>query len=250
MTGSVTTERWQKAQASERRYWDGLDVAELLRICAEKPAFLKLLDGARLAALFDGKSVLEIGCGPLGMSVASFYAGKDRVARLVKAEPLARVRLARTGAAGASWAAPFVAWVDALTDEGTFHQAAGEDLAFEGEFDTVVTYNVLDHVRDPLAILRNAHRALRPGGAILVGVDCLSSLGRLRFEHLTRRRAKGTILVDAHPYTFLPGHVTGMMSRAGFSGVAAFGLPGRLRRLAGSGYRPAFVGSKTVGESV
>lgn len=231
MTGSVTIKRWQKAQASARRYWDGLDVAELLRICAEKPAFLKLLDGARLAALFDGKLVLEIGCEPLGMSVASYYARKDRVTRRVKA-------------------GPFVVWVDALTDEGTYHQAAGEYLAFEDEFDTVVNYNVLDYVRDPLAILRNAHRALRPGGAILVGVNCLSSIGRLRFEHLTRRRAKGTILVDAHPYTFLPGHVTGMMSRGGFSGVTAFGLSCRRRRLAGSGCRPAFVGSKTVGEPV
>ena len=248
MTEAVTTERWEKAQSSERRYWDGLDVAELLRISAEKPAFLKLLGDARLRALFDGKAVLEIGCGPLGMSVASFYAGKDRIARLVKAEPLARVRLAETGAAGEPWAAPFVAWVDALTDEGTYQQGAGEDLGFEAEFDTVVTYNVLDHVRDPLAILRNAHRALRPGGAILVGVDCLSALGRFRFEHVTRRRAKGTILVDAHPYSFLPAHVTGMMSRAGFSGLAAFGLPGRLRRLAGSGYRPAFLGSKAAGD--
>lgn len=244
MNDAVTSERWRRAQESEQQYWDGLDVTELLRICAEKPAFLKYLDADILAALFDGREILEIGCGPLGVGLASFYPGKAAIRRLVKVEPLPRVAVSATGAAREPWAAPFVAWVAGLADEGEYVQMPGEALDFEADFDTVVTYNVLDHVQAPGQILGAACRALRPGGRILVGVDCLSVVGRLRFEHLTRRRLAGSILVEAHPHTFLPDHVIAMMAAAGFAGLSCRGLPGRLRRIAGSGYRPAFLGEK------
>jgi 2-polyprenyl-3-methyl-5-hydroxy-6-metoxy-1,4-benzoquinol methylase len=123
-------------------------------------------------------------------------------------------------------------------------QTAGEDLGFEAAFDTVVTYNVLDHVRAPSTILRNAAKALRPGGQLLVGVDCLSLIGRWRFELLTRRTHKGQILVEAHPHTFLPDHVARMIEVAGFRMTALHGVPGMLRRLAGSHSRPAFLAVK------
>ncbi len=232
--------RWRQAQAAEARYWDGLDVAELLRIAAEKPAFLALVGPDRAQRLFDGKDVLEIGCGPLGLSLASFHPNKAAIRRLVKVEPLPRRRLADTAAARASWAAPFVGWIDALTEEGEYLQSAGEELDVRG-FDTVITYNVLDHVRDPMAVLARGRAALKPGGTILVGVDCLSVAGRARFEHVTRRLARGSILVEAHPHSFLEGQVRAMMARAGFEAIDAFGVPGALKRWVGGSYRPAFL---------
>ncbi len=108
----------------------------------------------------------------------------------------------------------------------------------------MVTYNVLDHVREPMTILRNAARALRPGGRLLVGVDCLSVVGRWRFEGLTRRTHRGTILVEAHPHTFLPETVARMIGAAGFHVDGTFGIPGHLRRWIGSHSRPAFVATK------
>ena len=185
---AVSRERWRCAQASEQEYWARLDVGELLRVCAEKPDFLQLFPPARLAALFDGRDVLEIGCGPLGLCLASFYPEKGRLGRLLKIEPLPRLRLADTAAAHEAWARPFVAWVEKLTEEGDYVHGEGETVAEDSRFDTVVIFNVLDHVRSPIEVLRRAYRALRPGGMILLGVDCLSVLGRMRFEHLTRRR--------------------------------------------------------------
>ena len=239
-TGDAGVARWRQAQAAEARYWDGLDAAELLRIASEKPAFLALIGPERAARLFDGNDVLEIGCGPLGLSLASFYPNKAAIRRLVKAEPLPRRRLADTAAARAAWAAPFVRWIEAMTEEGEYLQRAGEELDARG-FDTVISYNVLDHVRDPMAVLACARAALKPGGTILVGVDCLSVAGRARFEHVTRRLARGSILVEAHPHSFLEGQVRAMMARAGFESVEAFGVPGAVKRWVGGSYRPAFL---------
>ncbi len=244
MTSGVTRDRWSAAQAAEFSYWRSLDLREILRICAEKPEFLSLLDEATQRALFAGKDVLEIGCGPLGLSLVSFSRQKTALRRLVKAEPLPRLPLRETQLARDAWAAPFLSWVEGLAAEGEYIQTSGEDLGFESCFDTVVTYNVLDHVREPQSILANAARALRPGGRLLVGVDCLSVVGRWRFELLTRRTHKGTILVEAHPHTFLPQAMARMIERAGFRMSAIAGVPGVLRRWIGSHSRPAFLAAK------
>ena len=134
--------------------------------------------------------------------------------------------------------------VEELAASGQYLQIAGEDLAFDAAFDTVIAYNVLDHVRSPLLILENARRALRPGGRLILGVDCLSWLGRIRFEWITRRLARGTILVEAHPHTFLPRDVIRMIEASGLHLTAARGVPRWAGRFAGRHFRPAFVATK------
>lgn len=240
----VSQKRWKDAQAAEASYWRSLSVMELLRISAEKPMFLFVLGDAPCAELFDGKEILEIGTGPIGLSLASFYRFKDRIGRLVKIDPLPRIRLSETSLMQEQWARPFVEWADVLTSEGEYLQTPGEDIGFSEKFDCVIIYNVLDHVRHPQRILDNAYRALRPGGRIVVGVDCLSVLGRVKFELYIRRAYKGNVLSEAHPHTFLPSHVSRMIANAGFHGVTTHGVPGLLRRLIGNASRPGFIGRK------
>ena len=244
MTAAVTTERWQEAQGAELSFWKEMEFYELLKACAEKAEFWSRFAPAELSGLVEGKDVLEIGCGPLGLSVVSFSGLSGAVRRLVKTDPLAHLEVRATRPGGTQWAERFLGWIEDLAGEGEYVQVAGEDIAFDAAFDTVITYNVLDHVRAPHEIIENARRALRPGGSLIVGVDCLSWLGRIRFELITRRTARGTILVNAHPHTFLPHDVLAMIERAGLRLTAAYGVPGPLRRLAGRHFRPAFVATR------
>jgi SAM-dependent methyltransferase len=244
MGSAVSIERWQTAQNAELGFWKEMDFHELVRACAEKAEFWLQIEPERTAALFRDKDVLEIGCGPLGLSVVSFSGLGTAPRRLVKTDPLPKLSVRDTRPAREAWAAKFFDWVEELAGHGEYAQIAGEDLGFESCFDTVITYNVLDHVRAPMAILENARRALRPGGTLVVGVDCLSQVGRLRFELVTRRLRRGSILVDAHPHTFLPGDVSAMIERAGLRMVAVHGLPGRLAGFVGRHVRPAFIATK------
>jgi SAM-dependent methyltransferase len=242
MAATVTAERWRKAQGAELHFWTDMEFYELLKTCAEKAEFWSCFDPAQVEAMISGKRVLEIGCGPLGVSVVAFCDARPQA--LVKTDPLARLSVRTTRPSRMRAAAQFIDWVEGLAALGDYQQVAGEDLAYESAFDTVITYNVLDHVRSPLRILENARRALRPGGCLILGVDCLSWLGRIRFEWITRRIARGTILVDAHPHTFLPGDVVRMIESAGLRLTAIHGLPRRFGRLAGRHFRPAFIATK------
>jgi 2-polyprenyl-3-methyl-5-hydroxy-6-metoxy-1,4-benzoquinol methylase len=244
MTDQVATSRWKQAQVSEQSYWDVMNVAELLRICAEKPEFLNLFSEAALTELFADKAILEIGCGPLGIGLASFYKHKDKMKRYVKVEPLPRINIKDTCAATEEWATEFVSWVTSLSNEGEYIQKPGEDIDYQSQFDTVVTYNVLDHVNSPEQVIAAAYRTLRSGGKVLVGVDCMSFLGRIQFEHITRRIMRGSVLVEAHPHTFHPAHVLKMMIEGGFQDVQCIGVPSKLRQVIGSHFRPAFIGIK------
>ena len=240
----ITQERWLAAQVAESKYWDGLSITEILRICAEKPAFLDLVGDQIVPSLFEQKEILEIGVGPLGISLASFYANKHNIKRLVKVEPLERRLITESSLMRETWTRTFLEWVHFLSEEGEYIQLTGEQMDYNQEFDTVIIYNVLDHVKEPLSILKNAYNALRKAGEILVGVDCRSVLGRIKFEYILRKTHKGEILVEAHPHTFLPRHVVRMLNETGFQEVQTIGVPGLMRRFAGTTYRPAFIGKK------
>lgn len=47
-------------------------------------------------------------------------------------------------------------------------QATAEDLAADREFDVVAMVDSIEHLRDPLRVLRAVHRGLKPGGELIV----------------------------------------------------------------------------------
>lgn len=136
-----------------------------------------------------GRSILDLGAGMGGFAVAVARAGARVTALEYNGDYCAIIRLRgrRYGLA-----LPVV-------------QGAGEALPFPKEtFDLVCSWDVLEHVQDPVAVLREAHRVLRPGGAFLLTVvnrwafrdphyhlPWINWLPRPWAEALIRRAARG-----------------------------------------------------------
>ena len=104
--------------------------------------------------------ILDIGCGA-GIILAglnsNFKTGVDLCQRLLE-----RAR-ARCG------------------PRTTLLEGSAEHLAFEsGSFDRVVCSEVIGHVQDPEAVVREAHRVLAPGGTLVITVPASRRIMRIK----------------------------------------------------------------------
>jgi SAM-dependent methyltransferase len=108
------------------------------------------VDGMRLV---QGKDILDLGCGFGGRSVRFLELGASQVTGLEVDEE--RVRLATEFAASRSSAGV------------SFVRGIGESLPFKADsFDTVIMYDVMEHVIDPARVLAECYRVLRPRGRL------------------------------------------------------------------------------------
>lgn len=87
----------------------------------------------------------------------------------------------------------------------------GEALPFETDaFDVVFTWNTLDHVLDPSAVLDETRRTLTPDGELLLCVN-VYDVPELIHEHVISRLNKH------HPHYFRPRDVRALLLDAGFA---------------------------------
>jgi 2-polyprenyl-3-methyl-5-hydroxy-6-metoxy-1,4-benzoquinol methylase len=103
-----------------------------------------------------GLKVLDVGCGLGGKTVALSVSDAGEVVGIDS-------DLEKTG------------WAQILADRRAnnnvfFAVQTASDLAFsEATFDLVLLLDVIEHVDDPLAVLLECGRVLRPGGRVLIG---------------------------------------------------------------------------------
>ena len=93
------------------------------------------------------------------------------------------------------------------------------DFTRGAPFDVITFWDVLEHVPDPAAALRQAARLLKPGGLVLVRAPNFAS-------YLARRYGADwyALSLPYHLFHFTPATLTGMLEAAGFK-FRALGNP-------------------------
>jgi 2-polyprenyl-3-methyl-5-hydroxy-6-metoxy-1,4-benzoquinol methylase len=87
----------------------------------------------------------------------------------------------------------------------------------EQEFDVVVLYFVLEHLRDPLALLQEICRILKPGGLLSVAVPNIAGLYFLLNQEAWIAER---VCHQSHFYEFSPRTLRRILARAGMRVVA------------------------------
>jgi 2-polyprenyl-6-hydroxyphenyl methylase / 3-demethylubiquinone-9 3-methyltransferase len=213
-------------------YYERIDDQQWWDACGPA-AILHAINGPRLrfyrAALGDlgGRLVLDAGCGgglvAKGLVEAgAIVVGLDQsprsleVARRAIARPSAGSEAARPSAGGGA------AW------RGRFHAAGGrlERLPFaDGAFDAVVAADVLEHVPDLPAVVRELDRVLAPGGSF-----AFDTINRTLWAWFTTlwgaERLLGLLPRRTHEWRLLirPGELDVLLRGAGLVPVASAGL--------------------------
>jgi len=134
----------------------------------------------------DTRRLLEIGCG------TGFV-----LSRLARVLPQARLLGTEIFMAGLPFAA-------ARVPAASFAQMDARRIPFVDEFDAIGAFDVIEHIAEDEEVLAQAHRALRPGGALLITVP----------QHPWLWSASDDYAVHHRRYTAAELH--GKLRRAGF----------------------------------
>ena len=138
-----------------------------------------------LAGDVRGKLLLDLGCGDGAYSLAAFERGARVTGVDISDAMLASARR-RATACGAS-----IEW----------RRAFAESLPFgSGTFDTVFAVTVLSFIKDPLHVVREISRVLRPGGAFVIGE--LGSCSPWAFSRRVRGWFGSSRWREAHFWSF------------------------------------------------
>jgi 2-polyprenyl-3-methyl-5-hydroxy-6-metoxy-1,4-benzoquinol methylase len=95
-----------------------------------------------------------------------------------------------------------------------FNGTLDEFISKGGAFDAVVSWDVWEHLEDPLAALERAHELLKPGGLFVFTTVNLGGIGRKLF------RGRWPWFMRMHLHYFTRESLTRMVRSAGFEVLA------------------------------
>ena len=170
----MVTGRWSRAQTAERKFW----IQNQKIWSAQNPRrYWRGILGHGLNLdykFFEGKTVLEVGCGPVGI----IYELDNTMFR-VGLEPMDLEDLV----------------IDRIK-RSIVRKGKGEEMPFEdGSFDIVISFNALDHSARPAKVAQEIYRVLRREGELLLWIYVLRN-GYQFLQGLLNRMDK------PHPHHF------------------------------------------------
>jgi SAM-dependent methyltransferase len=191
---SISAAAFERAQTSELENWvkDAGNARRVLHELLEHstPAGpLRRMAGQRT---FDRG--LEVGIGCYGLGFLGVHLA-DRVSAIDGIDPLPRLELRLADPA-------LQRYVDEIRGRVRYLRAMAEAIPMPtAAYDLVSCVNVVDHAKDPQAILREIDRVLRPGGLLVFGVSTLSLAGDVKWR-VSRRLRPDDWHFLAHPHTY------------------------------------------------
>ncbi len=103
-----------------------------------------------------------------------------------------------------------------LIDVDLKRETGDSELGRKGvRADIVTLWHALEHMSDPLLILRQAHRALKPSGLLIISSP--------NFESIQSALCSGKwfhLDLPRHRWHFCPGTITGLLQKSGFSVIS------------------------------
>ncbi|MFY9802978.1 MAG: class I SAM-dependent methyltransferase [Candidatus Acidiferrales bacterium] len=208
-----TIPEWPEAQRLEKNLWDGVVLDEhytLTVLTANAAKAIKL----RNCVAHMPETALEVGIGPFGLGLIAFL---PEISRRFGIDPLPLVSLDLPADSPKKSSAELRQYMGRLRAPVGYIRAFGEDMPVASDsMDLVLCCNALDHASDPLAVLREIRRVLKPGGLFFFEVDTLSVLGLAKWHTYTKYKHKDEILVKAHPYRMYESDVARQLTSCGF----------------------------------
>lgn len=207
---------WQAAHAAEADFWK-----RAIPLLESTKGMVNHLNNhvtsfdsvAALLKVCTVKNALEIGVGPTGIGALPFLLDDTE---LIGIDPIARLDFHCLD--------PLLdAYVQRLRSRVEYRQMMGEVLEFEdSSFDLVASHNALDHAKNPLQILAEAYRILKPNGHLLLAVDTFSLAGLMKYHALKAVRSKEFYYV-AHPHAYTHAVLRSALTKLGFRIMAEVG---------------------------